>query len=280
MSQMSRATRPPSSSYGRTRNVSRSGFSTMSDSSIRTNPSIDEPSNMMSPSSAFSNWLSGTSTFLLIPRISVNWSRRKLIPCFLQTWRMSRLEAAVAFGAVAMLDDNSRRQKAAKAATGLSSPRYRPCRPCRPRSDVVVQEELVRMRPQRHGIDFLDALVGDPRLDQVGREHPALKQESVVRLERRERLVQGARRVLHMLALLGLEVVQVYIHRLRRLDLVLDAVQARHEQRRERQVRIARRIGGPELHAFRLGRLGIHRDATDRRPVTLRIDQVDRGLVA
>src|SRR5438477_7908281 len=72
MSQMSRAMRPPSSSYGSTRNVSRSGFRTMSDSSIRTNPSIDDPSNMMSPSSAFSNWLSGTSTFLLTPRMSVN----------------------------------------------------------------------------------------------------------------------------------------------------------------------------------------------------------------
>ena len=33
----------------------RSGASSMSDSSMRTNPSIDEPSNMMSPSSAFSN---------------------------------------------------------------------------------------------------------------------------------------------------------------------------------------------------------------------------------
>jgi len=38
---------------------------------------------MMSPSSALSNWLSGTSTFLLTPRMSVNWSLREVTSCFL-----------------------------------------------------------------------------------------------------------------------------------------------------------------------------------------------------
>jgi hypothetical protein len=54
----------------------------MSDSSMRVKPSIEEPSNMISPSSAFSNWLAGTSTFLLCPLMSVNWRRRKRTPCF------------------------------------------------------------------------------------------------------------------------------------------------------------------------------------------------------
>ena len=35
------------SAHGKTRNVARSGFRYMSDSSMRTNPSIDEPSNMI-----------------------------------------------------------------------------------------------------------------------------------------------------------------------------------------------------------------------------------------
>src|SRR2546426_10821229 len=65
----------------------------MSDSSIRTNPSMEEPSNMMSPSSAFSNWLWGTSTFLLTPRMSVNWSRRNATSCFFKSSRMSRFVA-------------------------------------------------------------------------------------------------------------------------------------------------------------------------------------------
>ena len=50
----------------------------MSDSSIRTKPSIDEPSNMIAPSSAAANWRSGISTFLMTPRMSVNWRRMNL----------------------------------------------------------------------------------------------------------------------------------------------------------------------------------------------------------
>jgi len=38
----------------------------MSDSSILTNPSIEDPSKRICPSTAFSNWLSGTSTFFVM----------------------------------------------------------------------------------------------------------------------------------------------------------------------------------------------------------------------
>ena len=76
MSQISRPIRSPVFCvHGRMRKVERSGRRNMSDSSIRTNPSIDEPSNMISPSSAAANWRSGISTFLMTPRMSVNWSR-------------------------------------------------------------------------------------------------------------------------------------------------------------------------------------------------------------
>ena len=53
-------------------NVERSGLRYISDSSMRTKPSIEEPSNMILPSSASPNWRSGTSTFLMTPRMSVN----------------------------------------------------------------------------------------------------------------------------------------------------------------------------------------------------------------
>ena len=46
--------------------VSGSGCRNMSDSSIRTKPSIDEPSNMIRPSSASSNCRFGISTFLIV----------------------------------------------------------------------------------------------------------------------------------------------------------------------------------------------------------------------
>src|SRR5256886_13667451 len=68
---------------------------------------------------------------------------------------------------------------------------------------VVVQEELVRMRPQRHGIDFLGALVREPGLDQVGREHSTLEQEGVVSLEGANDPVREARRVLTWLRFSG-----------------------------------------------------------------------------
>src|SRR5574341_1053365 len=65
----------------------------MSLSSIRTNPSIEDPSNMMSPERALSNWLSGTSTFLLIPVMSVNCRRRKSPWNFLVSSSTSAFEA-------------------------------------------------------------------------------------------------------------------------------------------------------------------------------------------
>src|SRR5437867_1605926 len=79
MSQIIRATRSPDVPvHGKMRNVARSGRRYMSDSSMRTKPSIDDPSNMILPSSASSNWRSGISTFLIVPRMSVNCRRMNL----------------------------------------------------------------------------------------------------------------------------------------------------------------------------------------------------------
>ena len=61
----------------------------MSDSSTRTNPSMLEPSNMMSPCSAFRNCDDGISTFLITPRMSVNCSRRKRACCASASSRIS-----------------------------------------------------------------------------------------------------------------------------------------------------------------------------------------------
>src|SRR5256885_7367159 len=230
MSQITRATLPAASPFGRTRNVSRSGRSTMSDSSIRTKPSIDEPSNMMSPSSAFSNWLAGTSTFLLTPRMSVNCNRSEDTSCFLAASRISRLVGIEIRGG--------------KGAVGVPPPTA-PYIPYRQLSGVVIQEELIRMRPECHRVDILDSLHREPGIDEVLREDAFVEQEGMVGFERRQRLLQASRRVLHMLPLRGLEVVQVYIHRLRRLDLVLDPVETRHEQRGEREVRAGRWIRRP-----------------------------------
>ncbi len=57
-------------------------------------------------------------------------------------------------------------------------------------SQVVIQEELVRDRAQIHGRQFALALVADPGLDKIGREHTAFEQESVIFLKRVENLAQ------------------------------------------------------------------------------------------
>src|SRR5437868_11796177 len=98
MSQIIRPTRSPDVPvHGKMRNVERSGLRYMSDSSMRTNPSIDDPSNMILPSSASSNCRSGISTFLIVPRMSVNCRRMNLT--FSRSVR-SRICAFVSFGAV------------------------------------------------------------------------------------------------------------------------------------------------------------------------------------
>src|ERR1044071_3048676 len=95
MSQMTRATRSePAYVHGSTWNVERSGLRYMSDSSVRTNPSIDEPSNVMCTSSASPNCRSGTSTFLVDPRMSVNWSRMNFTCSRSARSRMRAFESA------------------------------------------------------------------------------------------------------------------------------------------------------------------------------------------
>src|SRR5437899_6816008 len=170
MSQITRATLPAASPLGSTRKVSRSGLSTMSDSSIRTKPSIDDPSSMMSPSSAFANWLSGTSTFLLTPRMSVNWRRSEETPCFLAVSKISRF--------VVMEVTGGKGGKVFTLPPLSSMPPWL--------SGVVVQEELVRIRPQCHRVDILHLLHRQPGVDQILREDSALEQERVVGLQRRQ----------------------------------------------------------------------------------------------
>ena len=76
------------------------------------------------------------------------------------------------------------------------------------------------------------------------------------------------------------QLVEVLVDRCRRLDLVLDAVQAGHHHRGERQVRVRRRVGAAELDALGLGVGAGQRDADTGGAVAGRVDQVDRRLVA
>ena len=74
-SQTSLATFPLWECHGNMRKLSRSGYRYMSDSSIRTKPSTEDPSNIHLLSNAFSSCLAVIATFFSVPNTSENCSR-------------------------------------------------------------------------------------------------------------------------------------------------------------------------------------------------------------
>ncbi len=81
--------------HGNSWKVFRSGFSTISDSSIRTNPSTEEPSKDIPWPIAFSIWDTGMATFLTMPWISTNCSLTNLTSFSLIFLRISSLEVMI-----------------------------------------------------------------------------------------------------------------------------------------------------------------------------------------
>ena len=71
---------PEPGCHGISLKVSMSGIRYWSDSAIRVNPSIDEPSNHVPCSTEPSSWWIGIVTALTWPMMSVNWSWTKRMP--------------------------------------------------------------------------------------------------------------------------------------------------------------------------------------------------------
>src|SRR6185295_10016939 len=132
---------------------------------------------------------------------------------------------------------------------------------------VEVQVELVRMRAQANRVGFLLALVVDPSLDDVRSEDLALEEEVVILFEVPQGFVEAARSVRDLGEFFGRQIVNVLIERLTWIDLVLDAVDGGHQDRREGQVWVAARVGTAELEALGLRVLAEHRDAQTGRAV-------------
>src|SRR5205814_975054 len=90
---------------------------------------------------------------------------------------------------------------------------------------VVVEGELRWVRPQLYGVDLVLALVGDPGLQEVGREDAALREERVVGLQRIQRLAERA----GDLGNLRLDLVEeVVVGGGARVEPALDPIQAGH----------------------------------------------------
>src|SRR5207302_11445658 len=84
----------------------------------------------------------------------------------------------------------------------------------------------------------------------------------------------------YVLLCVALELLEVHVQRRRRRDLVDHAVEAGHEAGREREVRVAGRVGRAELEATGLGLVEVCGDAYACRTVAHGVDEVDRRLVA
>ncbi len=105
--------------------------------------------------------------------------------------------------------------------------------------DVVVQEKLVRMGSQTKCIHFLRPLVIDPHLNGVRGEYISLEEEAVVFFEVVERLVKRTRHGRHIGQFFRRHIVDVLVERFAWIDFVLDAVEARHQHGREREIGVA-----------------------------------------
>ena len=147
-------------------------------------------------------------------------------------------------------------------------------------SNVVVERELVRMRPQPDRLGFRFPLVIDESLEQFLGENIALEQELMVLFEAAQRFFERPRHGRNRLHFLRRQIVDILIERFARLDLVQHAIEARHQHGGKREIRIAGRIRRTELHALGLRARRIHRNAAGRRAVAARISQIHRRFIA
>src|SRR6266849_6989997 len=140
----------------------------------------------------------------------------------------------------------------------------------------IIHLELDRMRSVLEPDHFLH-LELDVHLDEIVVEHPAGFEELAVLVEIAERLAQRPAHRGDLLELARRQVVEVLVDRRAGIELVLDAVETRHQHRRERKIRIGERIGIAYLDALALGRGG-ERNAAPGRAVAHRICQQHRRL--
>src|SRR5437016_5413684 len=93
---------------------------------------------------------------------------------------------------------------------------------------VVVEVELVRMRPYLYRFEFAFRLVGDPEIDKVVGEDAGFGKIRVIVAQRVERLAKRTRNRADLCGFFGRQVVDVFLERPKagrnRIDLALDSV--------------------------------------------------------
>ena len=93
---------------------------------------------------------------------------------------------------------------------------------------VGVEVELVRMWSKINRVALINELVRDVALDQVLGEHVSTKQELVILGKGAQSRAKRTRGLLNPRALQGRQFIEILVKRLRRLDAVLNTVEAGH----------------------------------------------------
>src|ERR1700730_4853772 len=124
-----------------------------------------------------------------------------------------------------------------------------------PKASRIRDLELDRMRRVLETDDLLHLELGIG-VEEIVVEHAARFQELAVLVEIAERLARRRAHGRDLLELSRRQIVEVLVDRRAGIELVLDAVETRHQHRRKRKMRIGERIGVANLDALALGRGG------------------------
>src|SRR5574343_246795 len=142
---------------------------------------------------------------------------------------------------------------------------------------AVVQIELDRVGRHANLVHFFH-LQGQVGIDPVVGEDTTLGQEVTILVQGSQGLFQGSADGRNLCIFFRRQIVQVLGSRIARVDLVLNTVQAGHQQGREAQVRIGDRIREAGFDTASLGR-GNERDTDGSGTVLGGVGQLDRGFV-
>src|SRR2546422_7711434 len=121
------------------------------------------------------------------------------------------------------------------------------------------------MRPHAHSVHFVLRLVANPEVHELFGKDAALEQKFVIGAQRAERVFERAGQRRHLRGFLFFEFVKVLVERLAGVDLVLDAVEARHHHGCKSKIGVARWVRRAELKPPGLGALGINGDRKSTR---------------
>jgi hypothetical protein len=136
------------------------------------------------------------------------------------------------------------------------------------------------MRPQPDGIDLAPPFVLNPSFQDVYGEYIPLYQELMIRFQGLQDLIQGSRDLFYLGRFLGLQLVEIKIQWIARVNPILNPIDPGHQDGCKCQVWVAGPIGASEFNARGLLTGEVNRNTDACTAVSLGIGQIDRCLIA